>query len=77
LDLPIEDESGWPREDRGIVPEVPGLFFAGLIFQYAFTSMLVGGAARDARHVATAVLNRQSDSARDAAAALAQSQTAP
>jgi putative flavoprotein involved in K+ transport len=49
VDFPMED--GWPRQDRGVVPEVPGLYFLGLLFQYAFASMLVGGAGRDAKHV--------------------------
>ena len=47
--LPGED--GWPKQERGVVPEVPGLYFVGLLFQYAFASMLIGGAARDAKHV--------------------------
>ena len=29
----------------------PGLYFVGLAFQYAFSSMLVGGAGRDAEYV--------------------------
>ena len=33
------------------MPASPGLYFVGLAFQYAFTSMLVGGAGRDAEHV--------------------------
>lgn len=49
VDFPMED--GWPKQDRGVVPEVPGLYFLGLLFQYAFASMLVGGAGRDAKHV--------------------------
>ncbi|QRP45136.1 hypothetical protein [Amycolatopsis sp. FDAARGOS 1241] len=30
----------------------PGLYFVGLSFQWSFSSMLVGGAGRDAEHVA-------------------------
>ena len=60
LDVPYAEEAGgWPAQSRGVVEEVPGLFFTGLIFQYAFSSMLIGGAARDAKHVASAVLHRQ------------------
>ena len=44
-------EGGWPKQERGVVSEVPGLYFVGLLFQYAFASMLIGGAARDAKHV--------------------------
>ena len=45
IDLPVFGEDGWPREYRGVVDGAPGLFFCGLSFQYAFSSMLVGGAA--------------------------------
>ena len=48
---PIVGEDGWPIEERGVSPTVPGLYFLGVPFQYAFTSMLVAGAGRDARYV--------------------------
>lgn len=32
IEAPITDEDGWPRENRGVVDEVPGLFFCGLSF---------------------------------------------
>ena len=51
LNIPYPVEDGWPKQDRGVVDEVPGLYFLGLLFQYAFASMLIGGAARDARRV--------------------------
>ena len=47
----IEQRDGWPVERRG-VSTTPGLYFLGLVFQYAFTSMLVVGAGRDAAYVA-------------------------
>ncbi len=43
---------GWPAQERGVAAGVPGLYFAGLLFQYSFSSMLVGGAGRDAAYVA-------------------------
>jgi putative flavoprotein involved in K+ transport len=52
IELPITDEDGWPHEARGVVPSAPGLYFTGLAFQYAFSSMLILGAGRDAEHVA-------------------------
>ena len=52
IDLPIFDASGWPREIRGVVPDAPGLFFCGLAFQYAFSSMVLPGVGRDAEYVA-------------------------
>ena len=51
IDLPVTGDDGWPLEIRGVVPSSPGLYFAGLAFQYAFASMLVGGAGRDAEYV--------------------------
>jgi putative flavoprotein involved in K+ transport len=44
-------EDGWPRERRGVSLAAPGLFFLGIPFQYAFSSMLVLGAGRDAAYV--------------------------
>jgi putative flavoprotein involved in K+ transport len=51
VDLPIVGEDGWPLERRGVVASAPGLYFVGLSFQYAFISMFVGGAGRDAEYV--------------------------
>ena len=52
------DDDGWPREDGGVVPEMPGLYFMGLLFQRGFYSMLIGGAGRDARFIADRILRR-------------------
>ncbi len=46
------DEDGFPRQDLGVVHNLPGVYFVGLKFQRAFSSMLVGGAGRDAAHIA-------------------------
>jgi hypothetical protein len=43
---------GWPREDRGVVDDAPGLFFCGLSFQNAFSSMVLPGVGRDAAYLA-------------------------
>ncbi|KQR00004.1 potassium transporter Trk [Arthrobacter sp. Leaf141] len=48
--LPVT-EGGWPVTRRGVVPELPGLYFAGMPFQYALTSGLIGGVDRDAAFV--------------------------
>ena len=58
IDLPVFDQAGWPREDRGVVPEAPGLFFCGLSFQSCFRSMLIGGVGADAAYVAGRVAER-------------------
>jgi putative flavoprotein involved in K+ transport len=58
IDLPIFEANGWPREMRGVVPEAPGLFFCGLAFQYAFSSTLLAGIARDSAYVAEQIQAR-------------------
>jgi putative flavoprotein involved in K+ transport len=52
IHVPVTGSDGWPDQDRGVAANAPGLYFVGLLFQYAFSSMLVGGAGRDAEHVA-------------------------
>jgi putative flavoprotein involved in K+ transport len=58
ISAPVVGEDGWPIEERGVSPNVPGLYFLGVPFQYAFSSMLVAGAGRDAAHVVEAVARR-------------------
>jgi len=58
IHLPILGEDGWPREMRGVATDVDGLFFCGLSFQYAFSSMLLAGAGRDAEVVAGRIAAR-------------------
>lgn len=55
--IPV-DARGWPVTVRGEVPEVPGLFFVGLPFQFGLTSTLLGGVGRDAAHVAARIALR-------------------
>ena len=56
--LPIFDERGWPSEYRGVVEGAPGLYFCGLSFQYAFSSMILPGVGRDAGYVAEQIAAR-------------------
>jgi putative flavoprotein involved in K+ transport len=58
IDLPIFDGEGWPKEMRGVVAGSPGLYFCGLGFQYAASSMLMTGVGRDAAFVAGHIVNR-------------------
>jgi putative flavoprotein involved in K+ transport len=51
IDLPVFDEHGYPRHQRGVVPEAPGLHFVGLHFQTALSSALLGGVGAEARHI--------------------------
>jgi putative flavoprotein involved in K+ transport len=58
IHLPVLGDDGWPRELRGVSPDAPGLFFCGLCFQYAFSSMVLPGVGRDAAYVADRVAER-------------------
>ncbi len=52
IDLPILADSGYPMHERGVVEAEPGLYFMGLLFMSTLSSALVGGVARDAKHIA-------------------------
>ena len=69
-DLPL-GEDGWPAEYRGAVDAVPGLYFCGLIFQYAFSSMVFPGIGRDAAYVADRIAARSKAAAPQAVEPLA------
>jgi putative flavoprotein involved in K+ transport len=58
IDLPVFAEDGWPREMRGVVDALPGLYFGGLGFQYSAASMFIAGANRDAAFVAEHIAKR-------------------
>ncbi|HET6746299.1 MAG TPA: FAD-dependent oxidoreductase [Candidatus Limnocylindria bacterium] len=62
IELPILDDEGWPKQDRGVVSAAPGLYFLGLLFQSGFASMLVIGAARDAAYVVDRIAARAAQS---------------
>lgn len=59
LDVPMTTVDGWPVEYRGVVEDVPGLYFCGLAFQYAFSSGEMSGVGRDAAYVADRIARRQ------------------
>ena len=52
IDLPIFDAAGEPMHERGVVSSQPGLYFVGLLFQYAVTSDVLPGVGRDAKRIA-------------------------
>ena len=58
IDLPIFGDDGWPEELRGVVEAAPGLYFCGLSFQYAFSSMVFPGIGRDADYLARQIVTR-------------------
>ena len=41
-----------------MVGDAPGLFFCGLAFQYAFSSMALAGVGRDANYIARLISQR-------------------
>ena len=55
--LPTEDD-GYPKQKRGAVPSLPGLYFVGLPFLHSFASMLILGAGRDGKRVAEHIVTR-------------------
>jgi putative flavoprotein involved in K+ transport len=58
IDLPAFDDDGRPLHERGVVESVPGLYFAGLIFQYSLTSDVLPNGGRDAEYVARHIAAR-------------------
>jgi putative flavoprotein involved in K+ transport len=60
IDLPVFDDGGQPRHERGVVTGETGLYFVGLPFLYAMSSTMIHGVGRDAKHVVRAIAARQS-----------------
>lgn len=58
IDIPVFRDME-PMHDRGIVPKEPGLYFTGLHFLYSFSSTMVHGAARDAKHIVKSLMRRR------------------
>ena len=57
--LPLEiGDDGYPVQYRG-ASTTPGVYFVGLPFLHSFTSMLIGGAGRDAERVAEQIAARE------------------
>jgi putative flavoprotein involved in K+ transport len=58
IDLPVFGADGAPVHERGLVMGEPGLFFVGLHFLYAVSSVMIHGVGRDAARIAEAVAAR-------------------
>jgi len=58
IDLPVFGPDGFPRHERGVVADAPGLFFLGLRFQHRLNSSLIGGVGADASYIASMVAQR-------------------
>ena len=59
INLPIFNQAGDPVHDKGIVADIPGLYFVGLHFLYSMTSATLTGVGRDAERVVKALANQQ------------------
>jgi putative flavoprotein involved in K+ transport len=57
IELPVFDESGWPKHRSGVVESVPGFYFVGLPFLHAMSSSMIHGVGRDARRIAGLIEN--------------------
>lgn len=58
IDLPIFGEDGTPIHTRGVVEDAPGLYFLGLLFQFAAASDVITGVGRDAAYIAKHIARR-------------------
>lgn len=59
IDLPVIEEGAMePKQRRGEVTDIPGLYFAGLKFLYAVSSEQIHGVGRDAARIADAIASR-------------------
>ncbi|HSJ25418.1 MAG TPA: NAD(P)/FAD-dependent oxidoreductase [Longimicrobiales bacterium] len=65
IDMPVLGDVE-PRHDRGIVRDMPGLYFVGLEFLYSFSSIMIHGVGRDADRVAAHIAARTREDAGDA-----------
>ena len=61
IDLPVIGEHGAPLHRRGIVEGEPGLYFMGLVLQYAVSSDVLPGMSRDAAYIAKHIASRASN----------------
>lgn len=62
IDLPVFDERGDVVHDRGVVDEVPGLYFVALKFLYSVLSDTLLAIGRDSGYVVDHLVDRQAES---------------
>jgi putative flavoprotein involved in K+ transport len=56
--LPVFDSDGEPKQEYGVIPGEPGLYFTGLPFISAFSSTMIHGLERDAKRIAKTIESR-------------------
>jgi len=59
IDMPVFDDRGLPRHERGVVDDQPGLYFCGLYFLHALWSETITGVPTDARYVVNHLVSRE------------------
>jgi putative flavoprotein involved in K+ transport len=66
IDLPVFEPDGEPQHEEGIVASEPGLYFVGLHFLSAMSSVMIHGVGRDAARIADRIsaTRRNADEAR-------------
>jgi putative flavoprotein involved in K+ transport len=69
IELPIFGADGRPIEERGVVVSEPGMYFVGLMFVYAPSSVMIHGVGRDAHYIAATIASRARASLRPAESA--------
>jgi putative flavoprotein involved in K+ transport len=75
IKLPVGGEDGLPLHDRGVVTQVPGMYFVGLHFLYSMTSSTLFGIGRDANRIVKAIHSRVRARQREAVGLLRQPDT--
>jgi len=63
VDIPVFKDQE-PEHDRGVVLNEPGLYFLGLNFLYAFSSVMIHGVGRDAKYVAKVIKENSNNSSK-------------
>jgi putative flavoprotein involved in K+ transport len=58
IQLPVFAKDGQPIHERGIVTQLPGMYFVGLHFLFAMSSATLIGVGRDASRVVKAIRQR-------------------
>ncbi len=59
IEIPVFGDDGRPQHTRGVAEASPGLYFMGLVFQYAASSDVLPGVGRDAAYIAKKIASRR------------------
>jgi putative flavoprotein involved in K+ transport len=60
IDLPVFDDNHQPIHQRGIVADIPGLYFVGLFFLHAMWSETITGVQPDVQHIVNHLVEHRS-----------------